>query len=201
MSLQLILDGYNIIHSTEYEAVIAARKLPSVQQRRSDERSEKLSCQMPELIQAELSDQRKLLIEWIDQKRPQGSLKNSVTVVFDGHKSVWSKRDEVPIKVLFSQDQTADDVIKQLVEDAQQPKSIIVITDDRTLQYAVRALGAKVKSVKEFLQGGKSPIAKKEPRGSGADTQQSKYVPKTLEYEITSEMKKIWLENKDEKES
>ncbi len=55
MSLHYLLDGYNIL-----KQIPAFRDLP-------------------------LEDGRRGLLRWIDHSRPQGSVNNQVTVVFDGH--------------------------------------------------------------------------------------------------------------------
>ncbi len=55
MSIHYLLDGYNIIH------------------------------QMPAALDlTKLEDQRRHLIRFVEQHRPQGSANNRVTIIFDG---------------------------------------------------------------------------------------------------------------------
>ncbi len=87
MSLQYLLDGYNIIKQT------------------------------PNLNRGTLENQRLALIGWISTSSPQGSAKNSVTVVFDGKEEFFGSHPSVHVKVIFSQGQSADDLIKKYYAD------------------------------------------------------------------------------------
>ena len=60
MSLHYLLDGYNVIH------------------------------QMPDLNRPALEDQRRALVHFLETRRPQGSSRNRVTIVFDGNANVGS---------------------------------------------------------------------------------------------------------------
>lgn len=133
-----------------------------------------------------LEDQRQQLIQWIESRAPQGSLRNTVTVVFDGRSDVWGGGAvPSPVQIIFSREESADEKIIRMVEEAAHKKSVVVVTDDRSLQYSVRALGAKVSGVQTFLgQGAPVPVRRPE---SGKD------ISKTLEHKITSEFTKIWL--------
>jgi len=118
-----------------------------------------------------------------------------VTIVFDGDPEVFGDAAIGAVNVVFTQGEPADDKIKSIVERSSSKKSTIVVTDDRDIQYAVRALGAGVSSVKAFLNQGNGPgvkpgSAKKSGRGH------EKYIPKTDESKITDELGKIWLKRK-----
>jgi len=151
------------------------------------------------LDQARLEDWRGYLVRFIEQRRPQGSDKNRVTIVFDGNADVFGGMRSAAAKIVFSLNGSADDEIKRIVGEAKNSKEIVVVSDDRDIQYAVRALGARASSVKDFLNKGKVPGragalkkgAAKEPlRG------QEKYISKTDETRITSEFSRIWLDPK-----
>lgn len=163
MSLHYILDGYNIIH------------------------------QIPGLSKGNLSDQRDNLINYINNKLPQGSLRNQVKVVFDGKADVFSSNDYKNVGVVFSKGETADHKIKDLVEKSSNKKNIVVVTNDRGIKYAVRPLGAKVIAVKEFL------INKQETKASQAKINKGheniKRVSKAAETKITEELKSVWLKD------
>ncbi|HOW35699.1 MAG TPA: NYN domain-containing protein [Candidatus Omnitrophota bacterium] len=164
MSLQYILDGYNIIK------------------------------QIPPLKLKKLRDGRDSLVSLIEIYRPQGSIKNSVTIVFDGQSGIIGYPNPLAVKVLFSSDESADDKIKRIVSESNRKKETIVVTDDRELQFSVRLLGAKILSVADFLaqakgQGGEGPASK----GQKPKAWDEKTISKTLEYKINSEFEKIWL--------
>ena len=137
-----------------------------------------------------LEDQRQALITFIDRVQPQGSFRNSVTIVFDG--AGYQKAQQ--IKIIFSQEESADSKIKQFVEEAVHKKTIIVVTDDRAVQYAVKALGAQICSVKEFLSKGRAASAKFKTERSKAES--IKNISKVIEEDITSEFENIWLKKK-----
>ena len=163
MSLHYLLDGYNIIP----QMLLSAQK--------------------------KLEDQRQELIQWVESCRPQGSSCNTVTVVFDGRSDVWGPSAPSLVRVVFTQGESADEKIIALVEETGHKKNIVVVTDDRSLQYAARALGAKVSGVRAFLGRGKVPAGM---AGTLKRPDAGKHISKTLEHKITSEMTKIWLEDK-----
>ena len=222
MSIEYLLDGYNVMHSAAMERLLTARKFSAAQQRRNDERSEEFSCQMPEPSPAGLDDRRRRLIRFIEQYRPQGSDKNTVTVIFDSigkYKERMLLENSFPmqqrgdderseefscgklesfggmvspsVRIIFSQGESADDKIKKIVAQAKNKKSMIVVTDDRDIQYAVRALGAKTSGVKAFLLQGNGPGQSRPGKDSSAVSE--KVISKRDESKITSEMKEIWL--------
>lgn len=164
MSLQYILDGYNIIK------------------------------QIPPLKLKRLREGRESLVSLIEIYRPQGSIKNSVTIVFDGQSGIIGYPNPSSVRVLFSSDESADDKIKRLVSESNRKKETIVVTDDRELQFSIRLSGAKILSVSDFLAqakgpGGERPVGKNQK----PKAQEEKSISKTLEYKITSEFEKIWL--------
>ncbi len=167
MSLQYLLDGYNIIHKMG--------NLPD-----------------------KLEDQRSLLVRYIEHNRPQGSLNNQITVVFDGQAGVSSPGIDSNVKVIFSKGQSADDKIKAIVACSTHSKNIVVVTDDREIQYAVRASGACVCSVEEFLS--KRSSVKKPSKHVKNNANVQKNISKNLEDQINQELSNVWLKkNTDEK--
>lgn len=174
MSIHYLLDGYNLIH-----------QMPSA------------------LDQATLEDQRYHLVRFIEQSRPQGSLNNPVTIVFDGNIDIFGGMSSSSAKIVFSHGESADEKIKKIVAQAKNTKDIIVVTDDRAIQYAVRALGAKISGTQAFL--GKAKGIKRSSEGKGSLkskrgvapnplSENKKYIPRNDEAKITSEFSKIWLD-------
>lgn len=140
-------------------------------------------------------DDHDRLIHFIQNQHPQGSLKNKVTIVFDGRPGPWQDRSAAYITVIFSQDRSADDIIRLKVEDSSRKKSCIVVTDDRAVQYAVKALGAKVLSVSDFLGLGERKKTQHNTGTQGSD-QSIKKLSSSLEQEITQQMEEVWLSKK-----
>ncbi len=167
MSLHYILDGYNII-----------------------KQSEKLS-------KRKLESEREALAALLAGQRPHGSSNNRITVVYDGVAGMFSEGGRpAGIKVVFSQDGSADDTIKALVDRARHKNDIVVVSDDRSLRYYVRALGARVLGVKAFLgQGRAAPPGRTGTGGMSA----GKHIPKTLESKITREMHEVWVKKAKKK--
>lgn len=164
MSLQYLLDGYNILH-----------QLPTSDHQKFDE-------------------VRQQLLRMLEIQRPQGSLRNQLTIVFDGHPGMFHHAGNVSVKIIFSLDESADERIKKIVSGQGNKRNIIVVTDDRDVQYAVRALGAQVMDVQSFLgRVSKGQSSSSDKSSASSKSEQNKNLSKTLEFEITSEFAKIWL--------
>jgi predicted RNA-binding protein with PIN domain len=161
MSLHFLLDGYNIIKQTS------------------------------DLNRGTLEQQREALLNWINVHRPQGSDKNGVTVIFDGKEEFFGSHTTTsPIKVVFSRGQSADDVIKKMAESYSRKNNLVVVSDDKDIKLYVRALGARVLSVKEFAgtSSKKSGAQKKQ-----ASASHSKYISLTDQAKINKEFERIWI--------
>ncbi|MFA5059175.1 MAG: NYN domain-containing protein [Candidatus Omnitrophota bacterium] len=166
MALQYILDGYNIVH------------------------------QLPALAPREFKSARGDLARFVEIFRPQGSVKNIVTIVFDGWPFESAAQNTTSVKIVFSQGETADDRIRRILSTATRKKNIIVVTDDKELRFSIRALGADVLNVKDFVAQVKPRHADgNEDKSARIKREENKTISKTLEHEITSELEKIWLKD------
>ena len=162
MSLNYLLDGYNIIKH------------------------------IPRLAQKRLEDSRESLIRLIETYRPQGSPQNSVTIVFDGQEGlIGGETQSGCVKTIFSSGESADDRIKKIVSRAEHKKRIVVVTNDKDIKFSVRAQGAAVLTVDEFME------RMHPPKKRASSSTETKNISQTLEYQITQEMEQIWLK-KDE---
>src|SRR5690242_6830300 len=121
MSLHYLLDGYNILH------------------------------QISALTQKDLDEQRRILIVLIELQHPQGSLRNKVTLVFDGRPGLGGVPPSSLVKVIFTWENSADEKINDILQQAQTPRNFVVVTDDRAVQYAAKSFGATVCPVSEFI--------------------------------------------------
>jgi predicted RNA-binding protein with PIN domain len=122
----------------------------------------------------------------ITAKRLCGSLKNKAIIIFDGFaESLELKQDYGNLEVIFSKKDNADTKIKQLVEGANNPKNIAVVSDDKEIKFFIRAIGAKAISVEDFLVPSKAKL-------------QNELIKPELSYtqihKINQELRKIWLE-------
>ncbi|MBI4721428.1 MAG: NYN domain-containing protein [Candidatus Stahlbacteria bacterium] len=140
--LHYILDGYNITHKvTSLQGGLTS--IGSIQQSRDR------------------------LLRYIRTKHPQGSLKNKVTVVFDGNAEVidYPQVEVIGIEVIFTHNISADDHIIQLIKKSANPKIIVVVSDDKEVQNRALLLGAKVSKVKDFFVAYKSEPCKADKIG------------------------------------
>ena len=123
MSLQYVIDGYNIINHPEF---VRKYKQP-------------------------LSPQTALSI-FIKTKRLTGSTKNRVFIVFDGYPpSDFSSSDSSDSGIIFSRKISADEKIKRIVEESAQRKNIVVVSDDKEIKLIVKSLGAQWLGVEDFI--------------------------------------------------
>ncbi|TAM41266.1 hypothetical protein EPN54_02025 [bacterium] len=130
MSLQYIIDAYNLINHPQFNP--PSRGFSSVQAS---------------------------LVEFIKINKLSGSQKNKVIIVFDGYPKAGLQIPEEPgMLCLFSRGIEADEKIKELVEESSQPGNIIVVSDDRQVQMGARLLRAQTCGVEEFIRGKKSKL-------------------------------------------
>jgi len=158
MSLHFLLDGYNILK------------------------------QMPAFRDLPLEDGRNGLLRWISNSRPQGSLNNQVTVVFDGHPDYYGSSPQGEIRVIFSDGCSADDQIKIMVEDDADKKNCVVVSDDKDIFLYARSLGAKVMNVAEFTT--------KQQNIHGRLESDGKYISLSRQEKINKELFQRWLGEK-----
>ena len=170
MSLHYLLDGYNIL-----KQIPAFRDLP-------------------------LEDGRRGLLRWIADSRPQGSVNNQVTVVFDGHPDhinlsegnfPFEFQGTAPLKVIFSDGCSADDKIKLMVEEDGNPKNCVVVSDDKDIYLYARSLGARVMSVSGFTS-----VRAAFKAASGGKDPGGKYISLSRQEKINKELARIWLKEK-----
>jgi len=134
-----------------------------------------------------LKDPREAILRLITKNRLTGSTKNKVIVVFDGFPDAsFYRQDPCAIQIIYSREETADEKIKKIVESSDNPRNIIVISDDKEIRLSVRALRANPLGVGDFL-GSKDKVQRKI----------QDIVKPELNYsqvsKINQELKKLWL--------
>ena len=160
MSLYYIVDGYNVIHSYR-------DRFPG-------------SIEMA----------RDKLLSQISVKRPQGSSRNRIKVIFDGQAGVTGP-SQSGIDVAFTSGSEADDLIRKLVASDRNPKQIVVVTDDRAIIRDVSVKGASVMPTAEFL--GKLFDAKRRKRKF--QHPESGFEPRQIT-DINKELEELWVKKK-----
>ena len=168
MSRHLLLDGYNVLRKVRRFADLS------------------------------LADGRTALIRFVQESRPQGSPRNSVTIVFDGREDVFFLDSPSDVRVIFSKGESADDVIKRMVQESRSPRDIVLVTEDRELGYFCRSLGAAIWSVAQLTAQARksgeklrSGVARR-PRKPG-ESVENKVIGKVFEDKVNRELTKIWL--------
>lgn len=97
-----------------------------------------------------LSSFCRLIAEWAKRSR------NKVTIVFDGRGSSELPADQKRYGALlieFSGDISADQLIERKIETSTAPKSLIIVTDDRSIIKAARRRRCKIVKTAEFWWG------------------------------------------------
>lgn len=120
------------------------------------------------------------------------SKKSEVIVVFDGFPSLNQKmlNHQVRPRFVYSGGKSADQKIKEIVENSSNPKEIIVVTDDKEIRFTVKAKGAQVLSVEEFIFPKDSSLGQKEKKSLESSKPELSYQKM---YQINRELRKYWL--------
>ena len=132
----------------------------------------------------DLYAQRQALVDFVEQNNPQGGSANRVTIVFDGKKGLCAPRT-CTVMVVFSGEKEADETIEQTVLKAANKKKYVVVTDDRKVQFSVKAAGASIWTVAEFKNKGMKGRVKKKTSGPKLSSSQME--------SINAELRDIWL--------
>jgi predicted RNA-binding protein with PIN domain len=136
----------------------------------------------PDIPRGSWQEKRQVLLDFLKQQRPQG--KNPATVVFDSREGSGNQRRENDITVVYTAGGTADDWISDQVRREPNPRSIVVVSNDKGIQHLIRGTGARFLSADQFLKTASSP---RPPKNRTNDTS-----PEAAG-EITDELKKKWL--------
>ena len=141
MSLEYVLDGYNITNHPAFSSSSVKNK-----------------------------DQRAALIELIVKYKLCGSAKNKIVIVFDGYPLDRQYRNTCGTpEVIYSFDETADEKIRKLAQKSANPKVMVVVSDDREVKFFAKAAGAKSQGVEEFMRFDKQTIRQPKPKDLSKD--------------------------------
>ena len=162
MSLQYVIDGYNLLN---HQLLSKSRK-------------------------SNTSDPAKIILSFIKEKNLTGSRKNKIILVFDGYPKTGSFEPNDPgITLLFSRSISADEKIKKIVEGSANRKILLVVSDDKEIQFLVKSLGARALAIVDFvgLEDNQALRSKKEKEPTKTELSYSQM------HKINQELSKIWL--------
>jgi len=164
MSLQYLIDGYNIINHSQFNRHLNAK----------------------------IKDRHAFLLEFIRVKKLCGSPNNKIIVVFDGYPPVlYLRQNKVNLDVVFAKNETADERIKRMVEQSGNPKNIVVVSDDKEIKFFIKSMGAQYISVEEFIRGQDTEGFLKRKDTEASDLKPE--LTQRQIYSINQELRKIWL--------
>ena len=159
--MRYIVDGYNVINASDL------------------------------FIASTLEGRRNKLFEFINQKRPHGSLNNSITVVFDRKSKNpfeygdYNKAHIGDIEIIFSDgEMIADDIIAEIVDNSNNAREITVVTNDKGIHRRIGGSGALKESVESFLAKG----YKRKNKQTAA-----KVIEADKKLDINKELEKLWI--------
>jgi len=111
-------------------------------------------------------------------------------IVFDGYPKSDENLEEAGLgasfEVRFSRDESADEVIKRLIEKSPNVKNTIVVSDDNEIRFFVKISKAKALSIDEFIPDKKSSTEKI------ADSAKQELSYSSV-FKINEELRKKWL--------
>lgn len=125
MSLQYIIDGYNVIKHPLFVRHATKRRKSS----------------------------QYAFLDFVRINRLCGSPKNKVIVVFDGYPDSDGERIErADIEAVFSKQESADERIKKIIEKSDNPKNFVVVSDDKEIKLFASYKGSRCLGVEEFIR-------------------------------------------------
>lgn len=126
------------------------------------------------------------MLDLIKSKHLTGSSKNQVTVVFDGYPDQAVDYGHLSPEVIFSKSDTADEKICRIIEKSRNPKTAVVVSDDKEIILFARACGARPMAVNEFL----SQVERLNRSNAEQSETELSYAQR---HKINEELKRLWL--------
>lgn len=137
---------------------------------------------------ADSTTPRRDLVNYIRSNRLTGSSANRVTIVFDGYETAELHTDP-EYRIVFSDDRTADDIIKEYVRGARNKRELVVVSDDLEIRSCAGCEGAFVCRPVEF-------IARGERRQKQSNTEDDRGLRPSQMMDITEELTKKWVKDR-----
>lgn len=135
---------------------------------------------LPQMPPGTWLEKRMALLAWLTQVRPQG--RNPTTVVFDNRQGWGNEEHFQDLSIVYTAGETADDWISRKVRESNNPRILIVVSNDKGIQRMIKGTGARWHSAHEFIAS-----ARPTPRPQLEDTDQND------RSHITDELRRRWL--------
>ena len=133
MGKQLLVDGYNLLH-----------QIPKIKQE----------------LDIDAENARAQLLHRLSSYAQKNKLK--IIVIFDGHRTTNAPQKKyLGVSVKYSKNESADAIIKRMVDTPRSSEKPLVITSDREIIDFARHCGAKSKTSQEFAKEITTPKPKK----------------------------------------
>jgi len=136
---------------------------------------------LPEIPPGSWQDKRAALLKLLQSRRPQGN--NPLSVIFDSREGGGNTLHDRGFTVIYTAGESADDWIATYVRAAENPRILVVVSNDKGIRDQVRGTGARFISVAEFL---------KSPQNVKKTSSEPQRDP-SENAEITEEFKQKWL--------
>jgi predicted RNA-binding protein with PIN domain len=89
-------------------------------------------------------------------------------------------------EIIYSEEESADERIKRIVEESGNPRNLVVVSDDREIRFFVRSKGARVLKVEDFVNPRRLRIvSKEEPAKPELSSEEVSF--------LNEELKGLWL--------
>lgn len=110
---------------------------------------------------------------------------------FDGYAALEDlkalREASVGIKIIFSEDESADDRIRKIAESASGNKNVVIVSDDNEVKLCAKLFRVKHLSVQSFLKDEAVKLFQAKDNNSEAQLNYSQVE------DINRELKKLWL--------
>jgi predicted RNA-binding protein with PIN domain len=115
---------------------------------------------------------------------------DGIMVVFDGKEEVEGSyiKPRIPVRVIYTRGESADDRIKLMIEKAQNPRAITIATDDREIKDFAKMHGCKLISSQELIE----KLIPRQEEKPEVEENKDTFLNSDKARAITEELKKKW---------
>jgi predicted RNA-binding protein with PIN domain len=136
---------------------------------------------LPQMPAGSWQDKRLERLKWLLKAKPYG--KNQATVIFDNRQGWGNEERYFDLSIIYTSGETADDWIIRKVRETNNPRVLVVVSNDKGIERMIRGTGARWTSAQYFVNAAPS----EEP--SAPPTEAENQNRST----ITDELRKRWL--------
>lgn len=107
-------------------------------------------------------------------------------MVFDGYPDSRYLNHQTYIEVIFTREGSADERIRRIVEESNNAKNIVLVSDDKEIRLFAKSYGAKIQGIEEFISG-------KEKFQKNKKDMLKPELTYSQMHKINQELRRIWL--------